>query len=228
MHVAACGPDRISAGQVAGFVGSVAAMTAAGSVSPLSVSGECTLTGGLNIIPQGTLPPVYDYWINSVVFLPPPPTPPPTPAPTPRPTVTPVPTVAPTPTPTPTPTLSPTPTPTSSPTPTTTPSEDASPSPEGTVGGIVFSPEPSEDPPDAAPMAGDWAGSVPDPGEVSTDPVALASSALLAFLLLLFMGFVGELFNNTAKANYDVLVGWWSESWLGRHLRWFTDFWKRS
>jgi hypothetical protein len=54
------------------------------------------------------------------------------------------------------------------------------------------------------------------------------SSALLAFLLLLFMGFVGELFNNTAKVNYDVLAGWWRESWLGRHLRWFTDFWKSS
>jgi hypothetical protein len=94
------------------------------------------------------------------------------------------------------------------------------------VGGIVFTPQPSVAPPDGAPAAGDWAESVAGPGEISTDPAALMSSAVLAFLLLLFMGFVGELFNNTAKVNYDVLAGWWSASWLGRHLRWFTDFWK--
>ena len=95
------------------------------------------------------------------------------------------------------------------------------------MGGIVFTPQPSVAQPDNAPDDGEgWVASVPGPGEVSTEPVALVSSALLAFLLLLFMGFVGELFNNTAKANYDVLAGWWSDSWLGRHLRRFTDFWK--
>ena len=95
------------------------------------------------------------------------------------------------------------------------------------MGGIVFTPEPSAAGPDPAPVDGDsWTESVPAPSEVSTEPAALVSSALLAFLLLLFMGFVGELFNNTAKANYDVLAGWWSDSWLGRHLRRFTDFWK--
>jgi hypothetical protein len=149
---------------------------------------------------------------------------------------TPAPTPPPTPRPTPVPTTSPTPTPTPTPSPSPTPSESAdesasageSASPEGTVGGIVFTPEPSAEPPDPAPVDGDsWDTSVPDPSDVSTDPAALMSSALLAFLLLVFMGFVGELFNNTAKVNYDVLAGWWSESWLGRHTRWFTDFWKR-
>lgn len=94
------------------------------------------------------------------------------------------------------------------------------------MAGITFEPEPSIPPPDSAPLEGSWVASVPDPADVSTDPVALASSALLALLLLLFMGFVGELFNNTAKAHYDVLVGWWSASWLGRRLRRFTEFWK--
>jgi hypothetical protein len=106
-------------------------------------------------------------------------------------------------------------------------SEEPSASAEGSVGGILFTPEPSAAPPDQAPVEGDaWSASVHDPSEVSTDPAALMSSALLAFFLLLFMGFVGELFNNTAKANYDVLTGWWSESRLARLFRRFTDFWK--
>jgi hypothetical protein len=96
------------------------------------------------------------------------------------------------------------------------------------VAGVTFEPTPSQQPPDQAPVEGDWVASVPAPGDVSTEPAAIASSALLAFFLLLFMGFVGELFNNTAKANYDILVGWWAASRLGRRLRWFSDFWKRT
>lgn len=194
------------------------------------VVGECTMTGEL-FRPSPTA--FWRYEISSLTtgaFPTPVPTPRPTPVPTPRPTPVATQHSAPSPTPVPTPKATPTatPTPTPSPTPSSTATPSTSPSPEGTVGGIVFPPEPTSSPPAAAAAAGgEWVASVPDPKDVSTDPVAIASSALLALLLLLFMGFVGELFNNTAKANYDVLVGWWSASWLGRHLRWFTDFWKR-
>jgi hypothetical protein len=224
MHVAACGPDRTTAATVGNFVLGVGGLTGAGSVSPSTIAGECTLTGGLNIIPNGTLPPVYEYWVNAVVFVPPTPTPPP---PTPRPTASPTPTPTASPTPSPTPSPSPTPThsPTPSPTPNGTASEDESPTPEGTVGGIVFTPPPSA-PPDGAPVEDDWASSVHDPSGVSTDPMALASSALLAFLLLVVMGFIGELFNNTVKTNYDVIAGWWSKSRLGRLASSWSNLWK--
>jgi hypothetical protein len=224
LHAAGCSDSEGETTAIRGFMDAVASnleQSNGGSYGPLLVA-ECLMTGRL------FQPSLTQFWIFEVTssvtagtFPTPVPTPRPTPPPTPRPT--------PTPTPTPTPSPTPTPTPTSSPTPSESASASAEPSasPEGTVGGIVFTPEPSAAPPDQAPADGDdWAASVPGPSEVSTDPAALMSSALLAFLLLLFMGFVGELFNNTAKANYDVLAGWWSESWLGRHLRWFTDFWK--
>jgi hypothetical protein len=94
------------------------------------------------------------------------------------------------------------------------------------VAGIVFTPEPAVPSPDAAPEAGDWTRSVHDPAEVSTDPAALASSALFAFFLLLLMGFIGELFNNTVKVHYDVIAGWWSNSRLGRLGSVWSNLWK--
>jgi len=30
------------------------------------------------------------------------------------------------------------------------------------------------------------------------------------------MGFIGELFNDTFEGNYDRILGWWSQSWVGR------------
>jgi hypothetical protein len=93
------------------------------------------------------------------------------------------------------------------------------------VGGIVFTPGASASPPENAPVEGDWADSVHDPSEVSTDPVALTSSALLAFLLLIFMGFIGELFNNTVKVNHDVIAGWWSKSRVGRLASRWSNLW---
>ena len=56
---------------------------------------------------------------------------------------------------------------------------------------------------------------MPVAGEVSTDATKMAGSALAA-LLLLSMGFIGELFNNTMETNYDRIIGWWQKSWLGR------------
>ncbi len=219
VHAAGCSDSETETTAVRGFMDQVAtALEPSIGPGPFSfgpsVIGECTMTGRLF---QPALTAFWRYEISSLTtgaF------PTPTPQPTPRPT--PVPTPIPTPTPTPTPSPSPSP----SPEPTASESESVEPSPEGTVGGIVFTPEPSDAAPDAAPAGATWTSSVPGPADVSTEPAALASSALLALLLLLFMGFVGELFNNTAKANYDVLAGWWSNSWLGRHLRRFTDFWK--
>lgn len=71
-----------------------------------------------------------------------------------------------------------------------------------------------------------WAASVHGPAEVSTDPAALGASALLAALLLFFMGFVGELFNNTVKANYDELSGLWNKSWPGRVAAAWSRLWR--
>ena len=88
------------------------------------------------------------------------------------------------------------------------------------MAGITFEPGPTIVPLDvSAPVQAGWASSVPSMADVSIDPSAIGASALLALALLLFMGFVGELFNNTVKANYDVLMGWWERSALGRILR---------
>jgi hypothetical protein len=220
LHTVGCG----NASAVRTFIDAVAAQfepsEVGGTYGPV-VAGECSMIGELSIGQLRTCS--YACWFitsNPLAGAFPTPTPPPPPPSTPRPT--PVPTPTPTPTPSPTPTASPTPSPTTSP----TPSGEASGTPEGSVAGVTFEPEPSIPPPDSAPLEGNWVASVPHPADVSTEPAAIASSALLALLLLLFMGFVGELFNNTAKANYDVLVGWWAGSWLSRRLRWFTDFWK--
>jgi hypothetical protein len=219
IHVTGCADDEVEQGAVFQFVDLVAGtleQSNGGTVGPAAV-GECTMTGALSQ-PAPTAP--WRWAISSQVTAGAFPTPTPRP-PTPPPRVI---TPPPTHTPAATPTASPTPSPTATAPPTPTPT--ASVSPEGSVAGITFESTPSAQPPDPAPADDDWVDSVANPGDISTEPAAIASSALLAFLLLLFMGFVGELFNNTAKANYDVIVGWWAAGWLGRRLRWFTDFWK--
>ena len=124
----ACAPDRISAGQLASFVATVGSLRTPGDVAPLTIPGECALSGGLRVpvITGGATQ--YTYWINSSVLAPAEPTPRPTPAPTPRATSRPTPTPPATPT-------SPTPTPTASPSPSTTPAAtpSATPSATGTV-----------------------------------------------------------------------------------------------
>lgn len=240
MQTAACGGSR----EVASFVAGVAALTTPNStVPPLNIPNECNLTGGMS---QAAGARSYDYWINAVVIVPPPPTSSPTPAPTPTPVVTPPPTATPRPTPSPTPrpsatpsptgtssptstassTASPTASPTAPPTPTPRPSATSSPTPEQTVAGITFAPEPSAPVPDEAEDRIHWAASVHGPEDVSTDPVALAASAGMAMLLLLMMGFAGELFNNTVKANYDELIGLWHKSWLSRLAAAWAKLWK--
>jgi hypothetical protein len=63
---------------------------------------------------------------------------------------------------------------------------------------------------------GGWPGSVPAAGDVSTRPVDLGGSAAATLLMLVAMGFIGELFNNTMESNYDRILGWWQKSWVGR------------
>jgi hypothetical protein len=63
---------------------------------------------------------------------------------------------------------------------------------------------------------GGWPGTVPGAGEVSTKPADIGGSALAAGLLLVVMGFIGELFNNTMETNYDRILAWWQKSWVGR------------
>jgi hypothetical protein len=63
---------------------------------------------------------------------------------------------------------------------------------------------------------GGWPGTVPAAGDVSTDPAAVGGSALAAALMLVVMGFIGELFNNTMETNYDRMLTWWQKSWVGR------------
>ena len=63
---------------------------------------------------------------------------------------------------------------------------------------------------------GGWPGSVPGAGDVSTKVADLGGSALAALLMLVVMGFIGELFNNTMETNYDRILAWWQKSWVGR------------
>jgi len=225
IHTVGCA----DAGGVAKFIDTVAAQfeqsQTGGSYGPLVV-GECSMIGSLDLT-QFRIP----TWIIASRILPsafPTPTPVPTPPPTPPPVVTPPPTPAPTPTPSPTPTATPSATPTPSPTPAASPTRTPRPSatPEQTVAGITFAPEPSLPQPDTAGDPTGWAASVHDPADVSTDPAAMGVSALLAVLLLLFMGFVGELFNNTVKAHYDELSGWWQKGLIGRLAAAWSAIWK--
>jgi hypothetical protein len=232
------------------FAVNVGNLTTDGTVAPVTITGECNLTGGLTVKRSVTgAPSEYDYWINSVVIVPPA-TPTPTATPSPTPTSTASPTATPRLTGTPGPTASPTATatgtatatanatPTATATATAATSESASatgsvspgesPStsqggsatpagtPEQTVAGIIFTPEPSL--PAGAPEhgVGGWAGTVPGAGEVSMKLADIGGSALAAVLLLVAMGFIGELFNNTAETNYDRILGWWQKSWVGR------------
>jgi len=90
------------------------------------------------------------------------------------------------------------------------------------VRGETFSPEPSV--PDEAPDqgVGGWPGSIPGAGDVSTKAADIGGSALAAVLMLVAMGFIGELFNNTTETHYDRILAWWKKSWLGRVGRGFA------
>ena len=238
LHQTACVNDRFAAAAVSNFVTNVGSLTTPQSVSPLTITGECNLTGGLVFVPNTAGGPQWDYWMNANVIQPPPPSP--TPSPTPAPTASPTPIPSPTATPTTgaiatpqpgTATPRPTATATATPSASASSSESASASAsasasetesatssataEQSVAGLTFSSEPSV--PQQAPEEGDdWAGSVPGAGDVSTDVAKVGGSAMAALLMLVAMGFIGELFNNTMETNYGRMTDWWKKSWVGR------------
>lgn len=226
-------PDGVS-----GFVAKVASLTTFGQVSPAELQ-TCSLTGGLED------PCELDcYWVDAVAHEPTPtPTPSPTPAPTATPSPSPLPTPSPTPgqtssaSPTasasgsPTATASGSASATSSASPSMTPSPivsadesveagaSGSPSPteEQQVAGGNPSPTPGSD--QGAPIPpggpGGFARSVPTLDEVSNEPLAIGGSALLAMLLMLFVAFPGELFNDTVESNFDEIAGWFRRGPFG-------------
>jgi hypothetical protein len=230
MHQAACGNPK----GVGNFVDAVGNLTKSGSVGPATI-GNCTFNGSLSA-PGTTVP---RYLVTSKVLPPPPPTP--------TPLVTPSPTPAVTPAPTPKVTVKPTPTVEPSevalasaslaPTPTATAAPSPSPSPSVAVGpaGPTATPasEPTTAPPTSPPTGG--AGGTPTStfptfsqsvagitDAVNTDGGAVGGSILLALLLLLIIGFAGELFNNTVENNYSVIVGWYSKGPIGRAMSWLS------
>jgi hypothetical protein len=208
------------------FVKAVAALAVDGSV-PKQVVGECSMAGSLGFVGDFEVYTITSTLLPSASS----PTPSPTPKSTATPTATPKPTSTPKPTTTPTRTPQPTVTATASATesasPSATATDTASPTqtPEQTVAGIVFTPAPSQALPAQAGGSNDWAGSVPSAGDVSSDPKTLAGSAVAALLLLLAMGFIGELFNNTLESNYDRILAGWRKSWLGRIGKAFSGLW---
>ena len=195
------------------------------------VMGECRITGSL--IAPTINGGVWYYQIASTTLPSAFSTPTPTPSPTP--TATPKPTAAPTATARPTATTRPTATATASPTETPLTSESASASasetasatetpppaipaatPEQSVEAIVFTPEPSVALGGPDHGVGGWPDSVPSPGRTSTKTADIGASLLAAVLVLVAMGFIGELFNDTMEANYDRMAGWWKGSLVGR------------
>jgi len=218
------------------FVYNVGILTSDGTLTPLTITGECNLTGGLIVKRSVTgAPSEYDYWVNSSVIVPPTT---PSPTPTVAPTATPKPTASPTATPGPTSTPSPTATPTATALATASASADASVSasasasetateaptetPEQSVEGATFTAEPSVPPGAPDEGVGGWPGSIPGAGDVSTKAADVGGSALAAGLLLVAMGFIGELFNNTTENNYYRIISWWKKSWVGRIGRGFA------
>lgn len=78
--------------------------------------------------------------------------------------------------------------------------------PPGGIGGGGGAPEPT---------APTFEQSVLGITAVNTDTGAIGGSLLLALLMLLIIGFAGELFNNTVENNYSVIAGWLRKGPLG-------------
>ncbi|HXG25500.1 MAG TPA: FGLLP motif-containing membrane protein [Candidatus Binatia bacterium] len=215
----ACGDPK----GVGAYVDSVHDLTKTGFGAPSVSIGICQFNGSFvesRATPGGT------WTVGAAVVQPQSPTPaPPTPAPTPKPTPKPTAkaTLAPTPvaTPAPSPTASPSPSPTLAPTDTpapATPAATATLAPAASVG--PTEPPPASESPAAGPTPDPsqphWEDSVLAIGDVNADGGAVGGSLVLALLLLLMIGFVAELFNNTVENNYDEIAGWFRKGPLGR------------
>lgn len=230
LHQTACGaPEAVDV-----FVHQVGALTKNGELK--AIIGTCEFTGGLY---GGAIAP-YQYIVGSKQLAQPTPGPTSTPSPTPSPTSKPA-------TPTPAPTTAAIATPTAaastaasaSPTASPAPSESAAPSPTGSASPLpspIASPvtggeataDPTADPgPTAtpapngtpAPSLPTFSGAVLGIQDMNTDGGALGGSLLLALLVLLLIGFIGELFNNTVENNYDEIAGWFRKGPLGAARR---------
>jgi len=220
---------------VAAYVQVVVNLTKAADV-PSEIVGNCTMYGALN---GGSLSP-FVYFVGSNVL--PPPSNLPTASPTPAPP-------SPTPGPTPTPVVSATPLPSESPSASPGPSFPVSPASLGpsdspgtsvvagaTPPAVTIEPDTSASPaPTPVPGGGDdqaggasgpvFAASVIGVTEVNTDIGAFIGSLVLALLMLLFVGFAGELFNNTIENNYDAWSGWLRRGplgWITRSAGWLA------
>jgi hypothetical protein len=77
-------------------------------------------------------------------------------------------------------------------------------------------------PPPRPPPRPGFAASIIDAGAVNADAGAVGGSLAAALLLLLIIGFAGELFNNTVENNYDRVAGWFRKGLLGRVLGLFS------
>ena len=241
MHALACGDPK----GVAAYVDIVGNLTKNGFGPPMTI-GNCQFNGGF--VAFATAP--GGRWTVGSSVIPPPsasPTvtpPPPTPTPTPTPTAPPKPTPAPTPEPSVAPAESAAPPPTPSPPPSPSPSLAPSPSAAPTSSAIAGPAGPTAtpagvatDPPATSPPTG-GAGATPRPSfmtfsqsvagvtDVSADGGNVAGSLLLALLLLLIIGFAGELFNNTDENNYCLIAAWFARGpfarvggWISRHGR---------
>ncbi len=61
-----------------------------------------------------------------------------------------------------------------------------------------------------------WVNSVPATAAVRTDPGSAWWTLAAILALLVAMGYIGELFNNTLESNYDRILAWWRRSLPGR------------
>ena len=234
MHQTACGAPKA----VNTFVRNVGALTKNDELQ--ANIGTCHFVGGMY---GGSIaPPVY----NIVSTQLPQPTPRPTPRPTPTPTATPTPTPTPKATPKstnatiPTPTAPPTAPPTAAPTASTEPAASPTAVASATPAATVVAAEPTPTPggggeataaPTLVPTEPAGVGATPEPTQpawegsvlgiegVNSDVGAVGGSLLLALLLLLLIGFIAELFNNTVENNYDEMAGWFRKGPIGRVRR---------
>jgi len=96
------------------------------------------------------------------------------------------------------------------------------------VPGGVATAEPSDRPTASSgaaatpePSSPAWEESVLGIEDVSADGGAIGGSLLLAILMLVIIGFIGELWNNTVENNYDEIAGWFRKGPIGRVRRAF-------
>jgi hypothetical protein len=214
MQQFACGDPKA----MAAYVQQVGALTKPGQLDQV-VIGTCAVTGGLF---GGTTTP-YVYRVVSRQLPPPTPGPTSTSGPNPTPAATAVHTAHPSPTAAPAASPSPVPTGTPAPTASDLPTfpiagEQTGPPTPGPSTPVAGPAEPTPAP-TPAPTLPTFDQSVLGITDVNTDVGAFGGSLVLALLMLLIIGFAGELFNNTVENNYTEISGWFRK----RPLRWLRD-----